>query len=62
MALPIHAALTDPDEAGELDIEIRHTDSFLRVRNFVPDGPRVEDASSRPRERDDRQDDRPDRR
>jgi hypothetical protein len=41
MALPIHAVLTDPDNGEEHDIEVRHTDSFLRVR--------AEDAPSRPR-------------
>ena len=43
MAQTLRAALTDPDEAGELDIEIRHTDSFLRVR--------AEEPPSRPRDR-----------
>ncbi|GAA2363543.1 hypothetical protein [Dactylosporangium salmoneum] len=47
MAQTIYAVLTEPDEAWEPDIEIRHTDSFLRVR--------AEEASTRPREREDRE-------
>ncbi|MEV6928217.1 hypothetical protein AB0M46_27515 [Dactylosporangium sp. NPDC051485] len=43
MAQTIYAVLTEPDEAGERDIEIRYTDSFLRVR--------AEEAPARPRER-----------
>lgn len=47
MARTVHAVLTDPDGAGELDIEIRHADSFLRVR--------AEEPSARPRDRGDRE-------
>jgi hypothetical protein len=43
MAATVHAALTDPDGAGERDIEIRHTDSFVRVR--------AEETPSRQRDR-----------
>jgi len=32
MGLPLHAVLTDPEETGEHDIEISHTDHFLLVR------------------------------
>jgi hypothetical protein len=32
MALPLNAVLTDPDETGEHDIEISHSDHFLLVR------------------------------
>jgi hypothetical protein len=32
MAQTLHVVLTDPDEAGERDIEIRHPDSFVLVR------------------------------
>ncbi|MER7280319.1 hypothetical protein ABT369_38365 [Dactylosporangium sp. NPDC000244] len=32
MAQTLQVVLTDPDETGERDIEIRHTDSFLLVR------------------------------
>ncbi|MGI5245671.1 hypothetical protein [Dactylosporangium sp. CA-139066] len=46
MAQTVHAVLTDPDEAGELDIEIRHADSFLRVRAEEPPS-RLRDPSDR---------------
>ena len=36
MAVPIHAVLADPDHPEEHDIEIRHADSFLRVRAEEP--------------------------
>ena len=32
MSSPLNAVLTDPDETGEHDIEISHTDHFLLVR------------------------------
>ncbi|GAA4248771.1 hypothetical protein [Dactylosporangium darangshiense] len=47
MARTVHAVLTDPDEAGEDDIEIRHADSFVRVR--------AEEPPPRPRDREDRE-------
>ncbi|WP_426508154.1 hypothetical protein ACPPVO_57345 [Dactylosporangium sp. McL0621] len=37
MAQTLHVVLTDPDEAGERDIEIRHTDSFVLVRSSGDD-------------------------
>jgi hypothetical protein len=49
MAQTLHAVLTDPDESGEPDIEIRDTDSFVLVRD-VPDlrDPADRDGSTRP--------------
>ena len=32
MAQTLNVVLTDPDEAGEQDLEIRDTESFLLVR------------------------------
>ena len=54
MALPLQAVLTDPDHGEEHDIEVRHTDSFLRVRALLQ-APAA-DAPSRPRNQHERSD------